>query len=84
MFAVAVVAAFAVAAFAVAVAVAVASPPLPRLTPTFGFCNSLIRLRAAGFESKRVDDFECKTSGEAVFELFWSDEALAVVTGGAS
>ena len=34
------------------------------------------RSRTAGFESKRVDGFECQTSGEAVFELFWSEEAL--------
>ena len=36
--------------------------------------------RAAGFESKRVDGFECRTSGEAVFELFWSDGSLAAVS----
>ena len=36
--------------------------------------------RAAGFESKRVDGFECRTSGEAVFELFWSDGTLAAAS----
>jgi hypothetical protein len=58
--------------------------PLPFTSPSHrGYHHSELtstpppsRSRTAGFESKRVDGFECQTSGEAVFELFWSEEAL--------